>query len=74
MSGKTLGLHDIDIGRDDLLASGVTQTDGSHALELKAKRNDAFDNTAEIHAKFEGDSDHKSSVSKQYVIMIKNKK
>jgi len=74
LSGKTVGIFDIDVGRDDLLASGVTQADGSFAAEWKAKKTDAFDNTAEIHAKFEGDKDHKSSASKQYIITIDTKK
>jgi len=74
LSGKTVGIFDVDVGRDDLLASGVTQADGSFAVEWKAKKTDAFDKTAEIHAKFEGDEDHRSSVSKQYVITIGTKK
>jgi hypothetical protein len=74
LSGKTIGIYDVDIGRDDLLASGATQADGSFAVEWKAKKTDAFDNTAEIHAKFEGDGDHRSSVSKQYVMTIETKK
>ena len=74
LSGKTVGIYDVDIGRDDLLASGVTQADGGFTVEWAAKKTDAFDNTAEIHAKFEGDKDHRSSVSKQYVITIETKK
>jgi len=74
LSGKTVGIYDVDIGRDDLLASGATQTDGSFSIEWKAKKTDAFDNTAEIHAKFEGDEGHRSSVSKQYVVTIENKR
>jgi len=74
LSGKTVGIFDVDVGRDDLLASGVTREDGSFAVEWTAKKTDAFDNTAEIHAKFEGDEDHRGSVSKQYVITIETKK
>jgi hypothetical protein len=70
LSGKTVGIYDIDIGRDDLLVSGVTQTDGSFTIGWKAKKTDAFDNTAEIHAKFEGDEDHRRSVSKHYIVVI----
>ncbi|MBN1357603.1 mechanosensitive ion channel [Candidatus Bathyarchaeota archaeon] len=70
LSGKTVGIYDVDIGRDDLLVSGVTQTDGRFTIEWKAKKTDAFDNSAEIHAKFEGDEDHRRSVSKQYIITI----
>ena len=73
LSGKTVGIFDVDIGRDDLLASGVTQTDGSFTIAWTARKTDAFDNTAEIRAKFEGDEDHKSSVSKQYVVTIDTK-
>ena len=74
LSGKTVGIYDVDVGRDDLLASGVTQTDGNFTITWKAKKTDAFDNTAEIRAKFEGDEDHKRSVSKQYVVTIDTKK
>ena len=74
LSGKTIQIMDVDIGRDDVLTSGVTQEDGSFAIAWKAKKTDAFDNTAEIHAKFEGDGDHRSSVSKQYVMTIGTKK
>jgi hypothetical protein len=69
-----VGIYDVDVGRDDLLASGVTQTDGNFTITWKAKKTDAFDNTAEIHAKFEGDEDHKRSVSKQYIVTIDTKK
>ena len=74
LSGKTIGICDVDIGRDDVLASGVTQTDGSFTIKWKARKTDAFDNTAEIQAKFEGDEDHRRSVSKQYIITIEAKK
>jgi hypothetical protein len=56
------------------LASGVTQEDGSFAVEWKARKTDAFDNTAETQAKFKGDEDHRTSVSKQYVVTIETKK
>ena len=74
LSGKTIGIYDVDIGRDDLLASGATQADGSFAVEWKARKTDAFDNTAETQAKFKGDEDHRTSVSKQYVVTIETKK
>jgi hypothetical protein len=73
LSGKKVGIYDVDIGRDDLLASGVTQADGSFTIPWKAKKTDAFDNTAEIHAKFEGNTDHRSSTSKQYIITIEKR-
>ena len=74
LSGKTIQIMDVDIGRDDLLVHGVTQEDGSFAVEWKARKTDAFDNTAEIQAKFKGDEDHRSSVSKQFVVTIETKK
>jgi len=74
LSGKNIQILDVDIGRDDVLASGITQEDGSFAVEWKARKTDAFDNTAEIQAKFKGDKDHKTSVSKQYVVTIETKK
>ena len=74
LSGKTVGIYDVDVGRDDLLASGVTQIDGNFTITWIAKKTDAFDNTAEILAKFEGDEDHKRSVSKQYIVTIDSKR
>jgi hypothetical protein len=68
-----VGIYDVDIGRDDLLASGVTQADGSFTIPWKAKKTDAFDNTAEIHAKFEGNEDHRSSTSKQFIVTIEKR-
>ena len=38
LSGKTVGIYDIDIGRDDLLVSGVTQTDGRHSYGERRTR------------------------------------
>jgi hypothetical protein len=74
LAGKTIQIMDVDIGRDDLLTSGVTREDGSFAIEWKARKTDAFDNTSEIQAKFKGDEDHRTSVSKQYVVTIDTKK
>jgi hypothetical protein len=73
LSNKPIKILDVDIGRDDVLASGTTNEDGNFAITWKARKTDAFDNTAEIRGKFDGDDEHRACVSKQYVIIIESK-
>jgi small conductance mechanosensitive channel len=73
LAGKPVKIFDADIGRDDLLASGVTQEDGSFAVAWCAVKTDALDNTVEVIAKFDGDKDASSSASKQYVVVVETK-
>ncbi len=70
MPEKTIKIFDRDMMKDDLLASGKTQEDGTFAINWKAKKTDRLDNTAEIYARFEGDDNGKTSESQQYVVTI----
>ena len=74
LADKIIKIFDVDVGRDDLLATGTTQADGSFAIQWVARKTDAFDNTAEIRAKFDGDDDNRCSVSKQHVVTVETKK
>jgi len=52
VTGATIKIFDSDIGGDDLLASGITESDGRFSIKWTAKKTDQYDNTAEIYAKF----------------------
>ena len=71
---KPVKIFDIDIERDDLLGSGITRRDGTYIIQWTAKKTDRMDNTAEIHAKFEGDDAYKPSESNKYTITLRDKK
>ncbi len=73
VAGATVRILDADVGGDDLLASGVTESDGGFGIEWAAKKTDLRDNTGEIYARFEGDDDHRQSESAQYTIVLKSK-
>ena len=70
VTGATVRILDSDVGRDDLLASGITESNGGFNIEWKARKTDWRDNTAEVYAKFEGSDDYDQSKSRQYVITI----
>ena len=69
--GTTIKIFDRDIGRDDLLASGTTESDGRFSIQWTAYRTDPRDNTAEIYAGFEGNDDYQPSKSKQSIVKIR---
>lgn len=71
VTGATIKIFDRDFGRDDLLASGTTESDGRFSVKCIVKKTDLRDNTVEIYAKFEGSDDYQSSKSKQSVVEIK---
>ena len=71
VAGTNVKIFESNIGGDTLLASGVTESDGSFSLKWTAKKTDRWDNTAEIYAKFEGNKDYRQSKSEQYRIMLK---
>jgi small-conductance mechanosensitive channel len=71
LSEKTVKIFDEDIGRDDLLAVGVTNADGTFAISWKARKTDFMDNTVEIYAKFEGDDKYRCSNSKTFKLTVK---
>ena len=73
VAGATVRILDTDVGGDDLIASGVTKSDGGFGIEWTTKKTDLRDNTVEIYAKFEGDDDHQQSKSAQYTIALKRK-
>jgi small-conductance mechanosensitive channel len=64
----TVLVFDKDIGKDDLLGEGVTDVEGTYKVEWEVRKVDEFDYTAEVYAKFEGDEDHRSCHTKQYII------
>jgi len=75
LSGKPLAqasviLFDRDIGRDDLLIESSTDAEGHYQIEWKVRKVDAFDDTAELYVKFEGDDEHKAVNTKQFVIEV----
>ena len=71
ITGTNVKIFDSNIGGDELLASGVTESDGGFSLKWTVKKTDRWDNTAEIYAKFEGNDKYRESKSEQYKIMLK---
>lgn len=59
-----------DVGKDDLIGSAVTDSEGRFTFTWRAKKMDAHDNTVEVYAKFEGNEDYQQSRSQQYIIEI----
>jgi small-conductance mechanosensitive channel len=74
LAGKIVKIYDSDVGKDDFLASGTTDSDGAFAIKWKAARVDPIDNTAEIYAKFEGDNENRGSKSDQFVVTVQSGK
>ncbi|MCW4027109.1 MAG: mechanosensitive ion channel [Candidatus Bathyarchaeota archaeon] len=70
VTGAAVKIMERDIGRDELLASGTTGSDGSFSVEWTAKKTDRWDNDAEIYAKYEGDKDYNQSESRQHAVTI----
>jgi hypothetical protein len=69
--GAKVKILDSDIGRDDLLASGITDENGSFRIDWIARKTDVFDNTVEAYAKFEGNEHYRGSRTKHSVIEVK---
>ncbi len=74
VADKTIKIFESDVGGDDLLASGTTESDGSFKIEWTTKKSDRWDNTAEIYARFEGDDANRHSTSNQYTLLLKSEK
>jgi len=74
VADKTIKIFESDVGGDDLIASGITESDGSFTIKWTAKKADRLDNTTEIYGKFEGDNVNKHSASSQYVMVLKSGK
>jgi hypothetical protein len=73
VTGVTVKVFDRDFAGDDLLASGITQKDGSFNIEWIAKKTDLSDNKEEVYAKFEGNDNYMISESKQHIVTIEGK-
>ncbi len=71
ISGVKIQILDRDIGGDDLLASGITGSEGNFNITWTAKKMDLHDNTIEVYASFDGNDDYQPSKTKQFVIEIK---
>lgn len=71
VSGAKIKIMDSDIGRDDLLASGTTESEGRFSITWTAKKTDPRDNTAEVYAKFEGNDNYQPAKSEQFTVEIK---
>lgn len=67
---KVIKIFDQDIGRDDLLSSGITNADGTFEISWKVRKTDVLDNTVEIYAKFEGDDNYRCSNSKVFTLTV----
>jgi hypothetical protein len=74
VSSAIIEIFDCDVERDDLLATGTSENNGSFKIEWVAKKVDQWDNTAEVYAKFGGDDIHRHSASNHYTIVLRNKK
>ena len=67
---ESVGCAEIDILekdrsflRDDVLASGATNNDGTFAINWVAKQRDFWDDSVEVYAKFKGNSNYKPALS-----------
>ena len=63
-------IYDSDYDRDDLMASGITNSQGFFTIAWTAKPMDPFDNTVEVYAKFEGSDVYRASQSAMYTITV----
>lgn len=59
-----------EVGRNRLLASGITENDGTFVVEWIARKMNPLRNDLEICAKFEGDDVYKPSTSNHYTINV----
>ncbi len=59
-----------DVGRNDMLASGMTGEDGGFVIEWKAGKTDLLGDTAEVYANFDGDEQYQRSKSELFIIKI----
>ncbi|MHA1542378.1 MAG: hypothetical protein ACTSQH_05335 [Candidatus Hodarchaeales archaeon] len=56
--------------RDDLIALGMTENDGTFSIDWVARQMDNLDDSVEIYAKFAGTKNYKSSKSDVYKIRV----
>jgi hypothetical protein len=70
LTNSMVRLYDRDIGKNDLLGEGFTDTEGNYSIEWKARKVDFLDDAAEVFMKFKGDEEHRTSNSKQFTIEV----
>lgn len=63
-------IHHDDLGSDKVLATGITQSDGSFNIEWKAQKLDWMHHQGGIYARFEGDDLYKPSKSDRFIISV----
>ena|GEM_PF-68800 len=56
--------------RDDLLASGMTESDGTFSIDWVAKQMDFWDDSVQVYAKFAGTENYKPSKSEVYKMKV----
>ena len=56
--------------RDDLIALGMTENDGTFAIYWVARKMDYLDDSAEIYAKFAGTDNYRASKSEVYKMRV----
>jgi len=56
--------------RDDLLASGMTERDGTFSIDWVAKQMDFWDDSVQVYAKFAGTENYKPSKSEVYKMKV----
>jgi len=70
VADKTIKIFESDVGGDDFLASGITESDGSFSIKWTAKKMDRLGSTVEVYATFEGDDVNRHASSNKYCIML----
>jgi 5-hydroxyisourate hydrolase-like protein (transthyretin family) len=70
VAGAIIKIYDSDPEWDDLIAQGMTDSNGYFNIIWVARRTDWWDSTAEIYAKFEGTAEYEGSKSERSDIVI----
>lgn len=77
VASGVIKIFDSDVGFDDLMASGMTESDGTFVIEWGARPMDPFDRTVEAYAEFEGTAELEPSrgpTSGRYTIIVEPSK
>ncbi len=74
VAGVVVKIFDSDFDFDDLIKSGLTDSNGNFHLEWTAKHMDPLDRTVEVYAKFDGteDLEHSRSPAGHYVVEVES--
>lgn len=70
VSNAILKLVDSDIGKDEVIKVGLSNTEGVFAIDWKVRKVDRFDDFAELYIKYDGDEKYRTVKSKRYSIRI----